>query len=88
MSVDYSRPAMRGRTMFGDLVPFGKLWRTGANMRTKFTTDSDLKIEGKELKLNSANCTGCGACTAMCHSGAVNVPGFSNQQIEAQIDSF
>ena len=50
VSVDYSRPAMRGRTIFGDLVPFGKLWRTGANMRTKFTTDSDLKIDGKELK--------------------------------------
>ena len=43
VSVDYSRPAMRGRTIFGDLVPYGKLWRTGANMRTKFTTDSDLK---------------------------------------------
>ena len=50
VSVDYSRPAMRGRTIFGDLVPYGKVWRTGANMRTKFTTDSDLKIDGKELK--------------------------------------
>ena len=50
VSVDYSRPAMRGRTIFGDLVPYGKLWRTGANMRTQFTTDSDLKIDGKELK--------------------------------------
>jgi hypothetical protein len=44
---------MRGRVIFGDLVPFGKVWRTGANMRTKFTTDSDLKIEGKELKKGS-----------------------------------
>lgn len=50
VSVDYSRPAMRGRVIFGDLVPYGKLWRTGANMRTKFTTDSDLKIDGKDLK--------------------------------------
>ncbi len=50
VSVDYSRPAVRGRAIFGDLVPYGKIWRTGANMRTKFTTDSDLKIEGKELK--------------------------------------
>lgn len=50
VSVDYSRPAARGRVIFGDLVPYGKLWRTGANMRTKFTTDSDLKIDGKELK--------------------------------------
>lgn len=50
VSVDYSRPAKRGRTIFGDLVPYGKVWRTGANMRTQFTTDSDLIIEGKELK--------------------------------------
>jgi hypothetical protein len=50
VSVEYSRPAMRGRTIFGDLVPYGKIWRTGANMRTKFTTDSDLKIDGKDLK--------------------------------------
>lgn len=50
VSVDYSRPAMRGRTIFGDLVPYGKIWRTGANMRTQFTTDSDLTIDGKELK--------------------------------------
>ena len=53
VSVDYSRPAMRGRVIFGDLVPYGKIWRTGANMRTKFSTDSDLKIDGKELKKGS-----------------------------------
>jgi len=50
VSVEYSRPAMRGRTIFGELVPFGKLWRTGANMRTKFTTSTDIKVNGKELK--------------------------------------
>lgn len=50
VSVEYSRPAMRGRTIFGDLVPYGKLWRTGANMRTKFTTSTDVTINGKELK--------------------------------------
>lgn len=50
VSVDYSRPAMRGRTIYGDLVPYGKIWRTGANMRTKFTTSTDLSIEGKDLK--------------------------------------
>lgn len=53
VSVDYSRPAMRGRTIYGDLVPYGKLWRTGANMRTKFTTSTDLSIEGKDLKKGS-----------------------------------
>ena len=50
VSIDYSRPAMRGRTIYGDLVPYGKLWRTGANMRTKFTTSTDLTIGGQELK--------------------------------------
>ena len=32
--VNYSRPSMRGRTIFGDLVPFNEMWRTGANLRT------------------------------------------------------
>jgi len=50
VAVEYSRPAMRGRTIFGDLVPYGKLWRTGANMRTQFTTSTDVSINGKELK--------------------------------------
>lgn len=50
ISVEYSRPAMRGRTIFGDLVPYGKLWRTGANLRTKFTTSTDITVQGKELK--------------------------------------
>ena len=34
ITVEYSRPAMRGRTIFGDLVPYGKMWRTGANRNT------------------------------------------------------
>ena len=37
VTLEYSRPAMRGRTIFGDLVPYGKVWRTGANYRTKIT---------------------------------------------------
>lgn len=50
IEVDYSRPAMRGRTIFGDLVPYGKLWRTGANLRTKFSTNTDITVQGEELK--------------------------------------
>lgn len=50
IEVDYSRPAMRGRTIFGDLVPYGKLWRTGANQRTTFATSTDITVQGKELK--------------------------------------
>lgn len=45
VSVDYSAPSMRGRTIMGGLVPYGKVWRTGANEATKFHTDSDLMVD-------------------------------------------
>jgi len=50
VSIDYSRPSMRGRKVFGNLVPFDKLWRTGANAYTKVTFASDVTIGGKEVK--------------------------------------
>ena len=50
VTVSYSRPSMRERTVFGSLVPFGKLWRTGANENTKITFSDDVTIDGKELK--------------------------------------
>jgi len=50
VSVEYSRPAMRGRTIFGDLVPYDKIWRTGANARTKITFGDDVTISGDTLK--------------------------------------
>lgn len=50
VSIEYSRPSMKGRKVYGDLVPFGALWRTGANMATKFTFSDDVKIGGKDLK--------------------------------------
>ena len=53
VTIEYSRPGMRGRTIFGDLVPYGKIWRTGANANTKITFSDDLKINGKELKKGS-----------------------------------
>ncbi len=48
--VDYSRPSMRGRTVFGDLVPYGKLWRTGANAYTKISFDTDVTIAGQPVE--------------------------------------
>ena len=48
--IDYSRPNMRGREVYGNLVPFDKLWRTGANAYTKITFDTDVSIGGKEVK--------------------------------------
>ncbi|MFK2820960.1 DUF2911 domain-containing protein [Flavobacteriaceae sp. LMIT009] len=53
VSVEYSRPAMRGRVIFGDLVPYGKIWRTGANMRTKVTFSDDVTVGGSALKAGS-----------------------------------
>ncbi|HEX2205876.1 MAG TPA: DUF2911 domain-containing protein [Longimicrobium sp.] len=42
--IDYGRPSMRGRKIMGDLVPYGRVWRTGANAATTFVTDTDLVI--------------------------------------------
>lgn len=44
IAIDYHRPSMRGRTIFGSVVPLGRVWRTGANQATTFTTDQDLMI--------------------------------------------
>ncbi len=49
VKVDYSRPNMRGREVFENLVPYGKIWRTGANATTKFTVDKPVVIADKEL---------------------------------------
>ena len=50
VSLSYSRPSAKGRKIFGGLVPFGKLWRTGANASTKLTFSEDVKIAGNDLK--------------------------------------
>lgn len=50
ISVEYSRPAARGRQIFGDLVPFGRIWRVGANESTKITFDADVQIMGDTLR--------------------------------------
>mgnify|MGYP000577553484 FL=1 len=50
VTLEYSRPGMRGRTIFGDLVPYGQVWRTGANENTKITFSDDVKVGSTELK--------------------------------------
>lgn len=50
VTVDYSRPGVKNRTVFGDLVPFGELWRFGANSSTKIEFADDVKINGKDVK--------------------------------------
>lgn len=51
--IEYSRPSMKGRTVFGNLVPFGKNWRTGANAATKITFSKDVTVGGKALEAGS-----------------------------------
>lgn len=49
ITVNYSSPAVKGRTIFGELVPLGKVWRAGANEATTFETSKAIKVQGKEL---------------------------------------
>lgn len=47
--VSYSRPGVKGREIWGKLVPYGKVWRAGADEATKITFSTDVTIEGKKL---------------------------------------
>lgn len=50
VKVVYSRPAVRGRKIMGELVPYGRIWRVGANESTKFSTDKPITINGNILE--------------------------------------
>jgi Protein of unknown function (DUF2911) len=50
LKVTYGQPSKNGRDIFGALVPYGKIWRAGANEATEFTTTKDVKLEKKTLK--------------------------------------
>lgn len=49
VELSYSRPGIKGRTVFGDLVPYGKVWRTGANNATTLTFGEEVMIGGKKI---------------------------------------
>lgn len=49
LKITYSRPHKRGRVIFGDLVPYGKVWRFGANEATELTTTGPIKLAGNEV---------------------------------------
>ena len=49
ITVDYGRPGVKGRKIFGDLVPFGKVWRVGANSSTKITFEQSVNFGGKTV---------------------------------------
>ena len=50
VEIEYSRPSKKGRDIFGDLVPYKEMWRTGANGSTDISFSDDVKISGKDLK--------------------------------------
>jgi len=50
ITLEYSRPGVKGRKIFGDLVPYNKIWRTGANASTKITFNDDVTFGGKPVK--------------------------------------
>ncbi len=49
ITINYSSPAVKGRTIWGDLVPLGQVWRAGANEATTFTTSKDITVQGQKL---------------------------------------
>jgi hypothetical protein len=49
IKINYGSPSVRGRKIWGELVPFGEVWRAGANDATTFETDKELTIEGSKL---------------------------------------
>lgn len=49
VTVNYSSPSVKGRTIWGELVPYGQVWRAGANEATTIETDKDIKVEDKTL---------------------------------------
>lgn len=49
IQIEYSRPYKKGREIFGGLVPYGEVWRTGANEATQFITKTDLVVDGQPL---------------------------------------
>lgn len=53
IKTDYSSPRMKGRKIYGGLVPYGEVWRTGANEATTFVTSSNINVGGKDVPAGS-----------------------------------
>ena len=56
ITINYSSPGVKGRQIWGSLVPYDKVWRAGANEATLFETDKDIKVEGKSLPAGKYGC--------------------------------
>jgi len=55
VDMHFSRPGVKGRTIFGDLVPYGTVWRAGANEPTMITFSDDVQVEGETLEAGTYN---------------------------------
>ncbi len=92
ISLDYSRPSAKGRKVFGELVPFGQLWRTGANQGSKITFSDDVKINGKEIKKGKYSLftlPGEMEWSIILHKdAALNVPGGDGYKVEDEAIRF
>ena len=55
VTVDYSSPRAKGRKIFGGLVPYGEVWRAGANEATTFVTTADLMVGGEHVEIGRAH---------------------------------
>src|ERR1700758_5619218 len=53
VKTDYSSPRVKGRKIFGELVPYGQVWRTGANEATTLVTDTNIKVGDKDVPAGS-----------------------------------
>ncbi|MCI0351930.1 MAG: DUF2911 domain-containing protein [Acidobacteriales bacterium] len=53
ITIDYSRPSVKGRKIYGGLVPYGAVWRTGANEATTFVTEKDIDVGGTRVPQGS-----------------------------------
>ncbi len=53
VTIDYSSPRVKGREIYGGLVPYGKVWRTGANEATTFVAGADVTVGGKDVPAGS-----------------------------------
>lgn len=103
IAIEYSRPSLKGRTIFPDLHKYGEIWRTGANAATKITFNKDVKVEGKSLSAGSyAILTKPGATTWEVMFYPYEEPGWNtyrskdpaasvtvdSQQIDCEVESF
>jgi len=80
ITVEYSSPGVKGRSVFGSLVPYNELWRTGANSATKINFSKDVTIEGNKIPK--------GKYSLFTIPGATEFTVILNKDLSASVDSY